>query len=317
MKRRKIPFVSFGAIIMEDSPKGSDKGIVGFRLNCDFPNYTTLKNNTIKHVFEIIDRPLHEILKRRRIESVEEINRIHIIMHADQTKNEILVNDKVRFDANIELSNGDYSINKTISEGSNITVLGLYKNYQHGENEAHVMLYKFKSDWQIACDLFYDVTRAINKLKLAKQFLKASQLNLDNNLWGPFIESLFSATELATQSVLLLEHKPDFSTKQIHPNTKKLFEIYTMYGKIDTKYHIHIENLYNLRKKARYLNDEKNDIYVHDETDAKKLIITTEKFLEITGNIIKEVQLSKKYRPTGHYISMNNFNYLYFNNDNH
>jgi hypothetical protein len=62
---------------------------------------------------------------------------------------------------------------------------------------------------------------------------------MKKKLWGPFADTLFSATELAVQSILLLHHDPRFSTNQNHEETNSLFSVYAENGNIDTRFSKH------------------------------------------------------------------------------
>ena len=85
--------------------------------------------------------------------------------------------------------------------------------------------------------------------------LGTAKICLDEKLYGPFVDTLFSASELAIQSILLFQPLGPFSRRQSHDKTADLFRDYTSLGNLDIEYWNHYKRLHNLRLKGRYLND--------------------------------------------------------------
>ena len=53
-------------------------------------------------------------------------------------------------------------------------------------------------------------------VEAAEQFYKAAEFSLNERLWNPFADNLFSAAELAVKSLLLSTPDVDFKKKTSH-----------------------------------------------------------------------------------------------------
>ena len=159
-----------------------------------------------------------------------------------------------RFTGHVLFEEGKtFSKGKPIAQDDIKDILGLYPSTKCPPDAAHVMLVKLNGSWLYAADLIYDRDKVKKRFEAAKDFLTVSNYCMENKIWGPFADSLFSATELAIQSILLLQHHPTFSTNQGHQETVELFSAYAKNGNIDTKFSKHYVNLNSFRKKGRYL----------------------------------------------------------------
>src|SRR5207249_2044807 len=99
-------------------------------------------------------------------------------------------------------------------------------------------------------------------------FLKVASNAKEQKLWGPFVDNLFSSTELAIQSRLLVHHYPGFATNQSHDETIELFSGYAENGNIDLKFKDHYKSLDGLRKRGRYLNGLHGKDFRIEESEA-------------------------------------------------
>ena len=160
-KERGILFRSIGAYALEDSPEGDNTAIVGFMLNCDYPKYSELKDNFVNHCFDVIIKPALVKLPYKT-PHIDTINRIHIIMYAAQSKNTILFNDEVRFEANVQFE-GDksYLPDDIISEEFFVKVLGLYPTQKNDINAAHVLFYKLTLSGMLLA-IYFMISRGVH-----------------------------------------------------------------------------------------------------------------------------------------------------------
>lgn len=157
--------------------------------------------------------------------------------------------------------------------------------------------------WYCSYDLIYDRKRVSARFNLAKCFLKGATYCLETGLWGPFVDTLYSGTELAIQSIFLLHHNPKFSLNQTHEETRKLFTNDASLGNIDTKYSDHYIKLDELRKKGRYLNGMHGKEFSIKDSEARELLKTSNELLSYVEDLLKSIDLSKK--PTvGEYIAV-------------
>jgi hypothetical protein len=154
-----------------------------------------------------------------------------------------------------------------------------------------------------AFDLIYDRKRTGSRLELAKSYLTTAIICLEQKLWGPFVDNLYSATELAIQSVLLLHHNPKYSLNQSHEETRKLFSDHANRGNIDIKYSDHYVKLNELRDKGRYLNGMHGRDFVLGHLEANELAGITEELTAYVEKLMISIDLSKR-PPDGEYCSL-------------
>jgi HEPN domain-containing protein len=259
-------------------------------------------------IFNILDNYAYpEVMKRisnGKLSHEFKLYNFQLVMFADQTKNQVFLNDEVRFITNIQFRNDvKYRQNEGVKQGDIAKVLGLYSESRNDPNSAHIILFKCNDMWYCSFDLIYDRKRVENRFELAKSFLNASTYCLKSKLFGVFVDTLYSATELAIQSILLLHHHPVFSLNQTHDDTRELFSDHARLGNIDTKFADHYIKLDELRKQGRYLNGTHGKAFSMKDSIAQSLLKTTNELLEVVQKLLKLIDLSKK-PPEGHYIAV-------------
>jgi hypothetical protein len=99
------------------------------------------------------------------------------------------------------------------------------------------------------------------------EFFETAKHCLDVKRLGPLVDNLYSATELAIQSLLLLMHQGKFSIHQDHNSTNELFTGYTTNNNLDPIYAEHFSALKELRKKGRYLKGVHNKKFSVDQSE--------------------------------------------------
>jgi hypothetical protein len=139
---------------------------------------------------------------------------------------------------------------------------------------------------------------------LAKAFFKVADYCLQEKLFGPFVDNLYSAAELGIQSLLLLQHNPQFSLNQTHEDTRKLFFEHAELGNIDTEFSNNYTRLGELRDKGRYLNGTHGRRFTINDLDANKIQQLTKNLISYVGKLLGQVDFMKKpaqgmYIPLG------------------
>jgi hypothetical protein len=296
---------SLGAIVAEAAAENQSTFKAVFQVNCQDKFLEGVKS---KMIFNILDNYAYpEVMRRTKDGKLYDdfrLHNVHLVMFADETKNHILLNDEARFITNIEFRHGvKYRPNERVRQGDIIKVLGLYSESRNDPNSAHIILFKCNDIWYCSYDLIYDRKRVKARLELAKTFIKAATYCLESKLSGAFVDTLYSATELAIQSILLLHHNPKFSLNQTHDETRELFSNHTRLGNVDTKYSNHYIKLDELRKQGRYLNGTHGRAFSIKNSKATILLLTTKGLLTHVERLITLIDLSKK-PPDGHYISV-------------
>jgi len=79
-------------------------------------------------------------------------------MHNEEKRNEILLNEEVKFIGLIEfVKNINRKLQKPIKLKEINDILGLYPSSQNDPNAAHIMIFKFKGNWKLSYDLTYNL----------------------------------------------------------------------------------------------------------------------------------------------------------------
>lgn len=303
---RTIKFNSIFGYSTTSAKKG-DRIPVAFRVNCNdsYPRDTklTMANDALDN---IIHPEIQNLVKDGKLPANFILSRAHLLMYADESRNEILLNENVRFVGNVTLED-----NKTYQKGSPVNfsdvkeVMGLYPTDKNDPNAAHVMLAKVNGRWHYAADLIYSRERVKKRFETSKMFLNVSIYCCENKLWGPFADNLFSATELSIQSILLLLHYGKYSVNQDHDETMKLFAEFARNGNVDFKFSRHYQNLTDLRKKGRYLEGLHGHPFVINDEKSQEYLGITKNLIQFVEKLLESIDLAKK-PPAGDYIAFGN-----------
>lgn len=293
---QKFKLISFGGIAAEYAADYDKTVKIRFQINC---KDKFLENTKALMVFDILDNYGYpEAMKQIEggiLQPDFKLTDVHLVMYDDQMLNEILLNDKVRSVANIKYKQGQ--------QDEKEDYLGLFPNESNDKNAAHVILTKLNDMWFCAYDLIYDRKKVESRFELAKSFFKVAAYCLQEKLFGPFVDNLYSATELSIQSILLLQHNPRFSLNQTHDDSRKLFFEHAELGNIDTEFSKHYTRLGELRDKGRYLNGTHGRRFTINDLDANKIQQLIKDLISYVGKLLEQVDFMKK--PTqGMYIPL-------------
>lgn len=241
-------------------------------------------------------------LQKGWIKSGFVISKIHAMFFADETQNRVLLNDEVRFVGNVTFTGGKIP-NKGdgVSETEIERVLDFIPADNTDPDAAHIMMLWLRGRWVMACNLVYGRKRVRARFELARQFHKVATSCFHDRLSGPLVDNLFSSTELAIQSRLLLHHYGRFSTRQDHDTTRRIFRKYATAGNIDVKFADHYDHLNDLRTKARYLNGLEGKSFAIDDSEGEALLATTKELLDLIEGLLAKVDLTRKPKA-GHYL---------------
>ena len=167
---------------------------------------------------------------------------------------------------------------------------------------AHVMLLRLRDRWDYASNFVYNSEIARNKFERAKEFFETAKICASQKRWGPMVDNLYSATELAIQSYLLLIHHGKFSIYQDHLSTKEIFFAYTESGNLDPKYKEHFSNLKVLRLQGRYQRGYKGKSFEVKEPETTNLLTLTNDLLDYTKSLLHSKDMSRNPNESGGYV---------------
>lgn len=306
MNVKKIKTVKFTSIFgySTTSAKKGERIPVAFRINCNDRYPADLKLTMATDALDTIIYPeIINLVKDGKLPSNFILSRAHLLMYADERRNQILLNENVRFFGNV-LFEG----NKTFQKGDPVNfsdikeVLGLYPSDKNDPNAAHVMLVKLNGRWYYAADLVYSKDRMMKRLEASIKFLNVSIYCFDNMLWEPFVDNMFSTTELSIQCILLSLHYGNYSVKQTHEETLNLFSEFARNGNVEVKFSRHYQKLTELRKKARYLERLHGHTFTLSKEKGQVLLDLTKELNQFVERLLKSIDLVKK-PPAGDYIA--------------
>jgi len=299
-----LKFNSIYGFAVNEAKDGEKVGIA-LQVNCDDPRFQEGLPFMATSILDDLIYP--EVMLRieaKKLSSDFRLWRAHIIMSTDESRNEILLNDEVRLKGLVNFKDGkQFEPGQPVQASDIKDILALYPNDKNDPNVAHIMLVKLQNRWYFACDLIYNKKKVGNRFELSKQFLKTAENCMKDKSWGPMVDNLFSATELAAQSILLLHPYPGFSMRQDHDQTRKLFTAYAENGNIDIKFSKHFTKLDELRPQGRYLNRVANKGFKLDRTKAQELLNVTRQMIDQVGDWLETVDLTRKPK-SGHYIAI-------------
>ena len=304
-KTKPIKFESFMGFALTGAKKKGDMVVIGFQFNIDDGLEEFRKTSMAQHVLDDFVYP--EIFRRIKegvIQPVFRVNKAHVLMYSDYSRNDVLLNDEVKIKSNVKFApNKVFKKGDEVKQGDIVDVLGLYPNQKNDPNAAHIMLMKFDGNWKFAADMIFDREKVRKRFSSADSFLQSAQINLQKKLWNPFIDNLFSVTELTAQSILLLRHYGKYSLKQSHEKTFLLFKGYCDTGNMPIKFFEHYKKMYELRKKARYLQGVHGKRFTIKKSDAEKYLLTTKEMMNHTNILLKGIDFRRKPKD-GEYIDL-------------
>jgi len=297
----KITFPTVGGFATENASEKDTTVKIGFKINCK-DNILDIKQKLITTFLdEYVYPSVFLRAKQNKLAQEFKLFKAHIIMSEDPDKTEILLNDNVRFFGIVKLTNKTRNRGDPILVGDIEDVLGIYPSEKNDPNAAHIMLLKLMSNWLISIDLFYNKEKNRYKMENAKSFLKAANICLREKLYGPFIDNLYSSTELGIQSILFQRPMRNFLPKsQLHYKTSKLFEDYSKLGNLEVRYWENYKKLRELRLRGRYLRGVKK-IFNLDLPTSNDLVKTTTEFLEFVESSLKKSD--KSNIPSGEMVA--------------
>ena len=218
------------------------------------------------------------------------------MMYADESKNEVLLNDNVRFLANIIPKDGkEPAPMQQVTHEDIQDVLGLYPGTNNDQNAAHVMLIRVRDNWYFASSFVYNIGLCKEKFTQSKAFYQTAQSSANSKLWAPLVDNLYSSVELAIQASLLLTHRGEFSLpqNQKHRPTMVHLSAHSNAGNIDPKYKEHLANLNNYRMHGRYQRRDTNKKFELKDLEAKNLFTLTEELINHVDSLLYSAENSR------------------------
>jgi uncharacterized protein (UPF0332 family) len=244
----------------------------------DFSQPENPYENTLNHAMSLWFTP--EIERRQAAGLIPKpfpFMAAQVIFHPGGTRPEIRLNEEVKAVIDVKYKDG-VAINKGDAvlaehvERFNSMVLPETEDPDCG----HFTTIQLRGVWYLCFDFVYNKGRARALLSIGREFLSAASGALNRGHMHAFIDTLFSAAEIAA-NVLLFVVSPEKNTPYpshgaIHSHLNR----YAKLGNIDQNRRDSFNKLANLRSKARY-----GKIKVHlPNSEANKLLRDTEDLID-------------------------------------
>lgn len=302
-KEKKVKFPSLTGFSLT-SGKDGDKVKIRTWLNCRDPYPLEMKLLLTQSTLDDLVYP--EVIDRARngkLPADFQLRNAHVFMYADESRNEVLLNDEVRFLAHIITKNGkEIKPMESVKYDDIADVAGLYPSEKNDPNAAHIMLLRLSERWYYASNFVYNSEIVRTKFEQSKDFFETAKISANEKRWGPMVDTLYSATELAIQSCLLLIHRGKFSIYQDHPSTKKQFYAHSDAGNLDQKYKKHFSNLQGLRLKARYQRGVHGRKFEVVEPEVISLFNLTNDLMNYVNSLLRSKDISRNPNEAGGYV---------------
>jgi uncharacterized protein (UPF0332 family) len=233
-----------------------------------------MSEETFKQIMDIWVTP--EVILRqdaKKIPRPYDLRAAQIIFHADGRKNEIRLNEEVRAIGKVKIKKGAL---KKKGDPVYAHEIENYESFKLPDNEdpncGHITIIRFGNQWSLAFDFIYNKGIAAEHIKAAHEFISASKQALVNKHMRVFVDTCFSAAELAAKAILLTTPRPDGNIKMSHGKIHSRYNYEAKLGNVDALHKDAFNSLVELRHTARYLNGTLNI----KKSKAESLIKTVE-----------------------------------------
>lgn len=229
-----------------------------------------MSEETFKQIMDIWVTP--EVIRRQEAKIIPrpyDLRAAQIIFHADGQKNEIRLNDEVRAIGKVKIKKG---LLKKKGDPVYAHEIENYESFRLPDDEdpncGHISIIRFGNQWSLAFDFIYNKGIAAEHLNAAREFISTSKQALANNQMRVFVDTCFSAAELAAKAILLTSPRPGENVKMSHGRIHSRYNLEAKYGNVNASHKDALNRLTSLRSSARYLNG----ILKINKNDAENII---------------------------------------------
>lgn len=287
-------FKSISGISLQAATAG-EKVKVAFIINCK--DETISDESKFFLAREILDDIVYpEILLRNQdntLPSNFRLEKAHILMFDNEYRNKILLNEEVGFFANAILTN-DISDERNLIEANDVKeILGLYPYENISTDAAHILLLRLGPKWYLSLNLVYNKKNAQLKVENARDYLNTAKYNLSNQIWTPFVDLLFTATELAIRSILSLIHLWEFTNEHNYDITVTRLKQSVENGNVPDIFLDHFVEMKKLSDKGKGIVGTTNDKFKLDLDKGMILFKRTEEIINYATKMTSFQKLEK------------------------
>lgn len=198
-----------------------------------------------------------DIQRRQNIDELPkplDLRAAQIIFYPDGRKPQVRINSEVKAIREVKLKNG---LSKKAGEpiyAHEIEGLGKINLSEEDDPDCgHATLVRIGNSWTIAFDFRYNKALSKKHIETAQQFFESAEFSFKKKNWSPFIDNLFSASELLVKAILFSKPDPKFMKKATHAAIQTRYNKFADLGNVKVEYKNTFNKLSGLRDRARYL----------------------------------------------------------------
>lgn len=205
------------------------------------------------HILDLWVRPeMERRAKDNKISQDFVLNSAQVIMYPDGRQTVIRLNDEVKAIL-IAVARRGIKVNERFPLEDGIKDIREIKLTDRDDPDAgHLTMLLFDGKWYMSFDFRYNKAKAKEFVESARDFLDNAKFSYEKEKWRPFIDNMFSATELLVVAQLLPHADSEYSKKQWHQGTEKRYASMVDIGNFKLEYKNTLLELRKLRKQARY-----------------------------------------------------------------
>lgn len=245
-----------------------------------------LDQQTSKHMFEEIMRVWIYPEIDRRIENKIISNKFllakaQVLLNPNNATADIRLNDEVKAEAAIKLKPGiQKKYREPVYEDElQDEILKIRLTDEDDPNSAHVTMLHFKGKWVIHFDFRYNKAEAKKRYEAAKEFYEIAENCFHNKYWRPFVDNLFSSTELFVTSQLLVL---SLIKRMTHNSIQMQYNSFIDIGNYKVEHKQIFNRLRGLRDAGRYFNQQ----FTIDPNEGKEMLETVKDLADYTKQAI-------------------------------
>jgi hypothetical protein len=179
-----------------------------------------------------------------------------VLLYPDQRKPTVRLNDEVKAIVGSKLKDGIVKQKGAPvywHEFADIAEVRLTD--QDDPDCAHITMLLVGDHWAISFDFRYAKDKSSKHVDVARQFLRSAEEAFGRNDWAAFVDTLFSAAELAARAWLLLLPDPSFYKKGTHREIQRRYQRDGALN-VDPVFIDALNKLSGWRDRVRYLSGE-------------------------------------------------------------
>lgn len=240
------------------------------------PEFQATVFNNLMQIFV-----LPEILRRQ--EKGELPNPFHLVaaqvlLYPDTRGNVVRLNEEVRIIARATPT-ADSGLIGEVGEFVKLdqieSIDWLFPANEDDPDCGYIIFAQIKGQWIGTFNSVYNRSLSRKHLIAARQFLSTAQHAFEHEYWPAFIDTLYSASELAAKA-LLLGHRTELRNAKKHSSIHSEFNKFTNLGNVGSEHRKTFNKLSKLRPDARYLD---KDIEL-TEADAQRMLTEIQELIE-------------------------------------